>query len=421
MLSLQQKLNQLSLTTMSRQLDQTVNEAAARNLSLVQALESLADSELEARNNRSIERRFRLSRLHARYSIDSFQFKHHKVGGDPLRQGPPYSRDDFHAIIQDQFRVWPNAMNATSTHDTKRSEDVRARINVLSELPGEWNKRLERWSRWNRERKVRVGGIDAPAPSEEVLIYQTALGAWPLEPESITEFVERLKAFLVKAAREAKTHSDWLQPNHEHEDAVARFAEGIFTPSECNRFLPDFLRFQERIAFHGALNALSQTLIKIASPGVPDFYQGTELWDFSLVDPDNRRPVDYQKRIAMLDRLRKQESESRRSMISGIISGWKDGSIKLYLTDKALDFRRAHADLFLAGEYLPLTAIGPRQDNLNCAWTAERGFLGRSGGSAMANPMLLGTESASRRTGLAGHCDSAARRRSCLMAKRPDR
>ncbi len=301
---------------------------------------------------------------------DTAFYAHHclisrnEVGGDPLREGPPYSLADFHGILKDQNEHWPYAMNATSTHDTKRSEDVRARINVLSELPDEWRKRLSRWSQWNGEKKALVGGHEVPTPAEEVLIYQTALGAWPLDADANWSFVERLKCFLVKAAREAKTHSDWLHPNQAHEEALVCFAESIFTLSESNRFLPDFLNFQARIAFFGAINSLSQTLIKITAPGVPDLYQGTELWDFSLVDPDNRRPVDYRKRIALLEQLRKRETESRRGLLREMVSGWKDGSIKLYLTDKALDCRRAHADVFLNGDYLPLEAAGPRQNNV---------------------------------------------------------
>jgi (1->4)-alpha-D-glucan 1-alpha-D-glucosylmutase len=301
---------------------------------------------------------------------DTAFYAHHclisrnEVGGDPLREGPPYSLDDFHSILKEQNELWPYALNATTTHDTKRSEDVRARINVLSEAPDEWRTILARWRKWNREKKQRVGGVEAPSPAEEVLIYQTALGAWPLEPEAAPEFVERMKSFLVKAAREAKTHSDWLHPSEEHEAALAGFAERIFTPSESNRFLADFLRVETRIAFFGALNSLSQVLIKIASPGVPDFYQGTELWDFSLVDPDNRRAVDYQKRIALLEQLRRRETESRRALLRELLGGWKDGGVKLYLTDKALDFRRAHSGLFLAGEYLPAQAEGPKADHM---------------------------------------------------------
>lgn len=287
-----------------------------------------------------------------------------EVGGDPLREAPPHSLADFHGCLRERREYWPYSMNTTSTHDTKRSEDVRARVNVLSELPQEWKKRLQRWNRWNRGVKTIVNGVEVPTPSEEVLIYQTLLGAWPMEATEITDFIERLKAFLTKAAREAKTHSGWLNPNEVHENALIRFVEQILVREEGNRFLPDFLKFQERIAFHGALNSLSQVLLKITVPGVPDFYQGMEVWNLSLVDPDNRRPVDYASRIALLADLRKRESDDSRRLLRSLVAGWKDGRIKLYLTDKALDFRRAHSDVFLQGDYVPVEAAGPGQHNL---------------------------------------------------------
>jgi (1->4)-alpha-D-glucan 1-alpha-D-glucosylmutase len=301
---------------------------------------------------------------------DTAFYAHHvlisrnEVGGDPLRESPPHSLPEFHGFLQDRQRKWPYALNATSTHDTKRSEDVRARINVLSELAGEWEKRLRRWSRWNRRKKAAVNGAATPAPAEEALIYQTLLGAWPLESEDQAGFIDRLKCFLVKAAREAKTNSDWLHPNQAHEEALLGFAEAILAPSKDNRFLPDFLRFHEVISFHGALNSLSQVLFKITAPGAPDLYQGSELWDFSLVDPDNRRPVDYRKRIALLESLRRQETENRRGLLKDMVAGWQDGRIKLYLTDKALDFRRAHAPLFLDGEYIPVETAGAKRENV---------------------------------------------------------
>lgn len=300
---------------------------------------------------------------------DTAFYAHHplisrnEVGGDPLREGPPHSLAGLHEFLGDRRLHWPYSLNATSTHDTKRSEDMRARINVLSELPAEWQQCLSRWSRWNAIHKRQVNGYDVPRPAEEVLIYQTLLGVWPLEPTA-GELLKRLQIFLVKACREAKTDSNWLQPNEAHESALTGFAESILTPSATNRFLPDFLKFQKRIAFHGAFNALSQVLIKIAAPGVPDFYQGMEIWDFSLVDPDNRRPIDYAKRIALWEELRRNETENRPRTIRQIVSGWRDGRIKLFLTDKALDFRRAQAELFVHGEYLPLEVTGSKQDHV---------------------------------------------------------
>lgn len=287
-----------------------------------------------------------------------------EVGGDPLRAVPPHSLADLHGFLRARREHWPYSMNATSTHDTKRSEDVRARINVLSEMPEEWANRLSRWSRWNKACKTSVGGTLVPTPSEEVLIYQTLLGAWPLDSNESETFLERIEAFLVKAAREAKTFSDWLYPNAAHEGALISFVQEILVPSTKNRFLRDFLRFQRRIAYHGALNSLSQLLIKITAPGIPDFYRGTEVWNLSLVDPDNRRPVDYAASIQLLDDLRRLETGNRQRLLRGLITHWKDGRVKFYLTDKALDFRRANSDVFLHGDYLPVEAAGSGRDNV---------------------------------------------------------
>jgi len=285
-----------------------------------------------------------------------------EVGGDPLREKPPYSLDELHALLNQRLKDWPGSLNASSTHDTKRSEDVRARINVLSELANEWEQHFERWSAANAEKKILVNGLQVPSAAEEVLIYQTLVGAWPLDPQEEPEFFNRLKAFLLKALREGKTHSGWLHPDESYEGAVFRFVDAILAHSEENRFLTDFLPFVERIACHGALNSLSQVLLKITAPGVPDIYQGTELWDFSLTDPDNRRPVDFHKRAALLEDVRRRDLDDRENLLQEVASHWKDGRIKLYLTAKSLDFRRAHADVFLKGEYFPLEASGPLKD-----------------------------------------------------------
>ena len=289
-----------------------------------------------------------------------------EVGSDSEREKPPMDLGEFHAFLRKRLRHWPHSMNATSTHDTKRSEDVRARINVLSELPGEWEKRLIRWRQINRRHRTVVDNIDIPTPSEETMLYQTLLGAWPFDPGEEQAFLERVRQFLIKAVREAKTFSHWTRQNEPHEQALLRFAAGIFNPGN-GRFREGFLRFQRKIAWHGALNSLSQLLIKITAPGVPDFYQGSELWDFSLVDPDNRRPVDFSKRISMLEDLRKQQSPRPRQLLREILSGPQDGRIKLFLTDRALDFRRLHADAYLDGAYLPIESSGARSANI-CAF-----------------------------------------------------
>lgn len=289
-----------------------------------------------------------------------------EVGGDPLRDQPPLDLDGFHRFNQRRLEHWPHSMSATSTHDTKRSEDVRARINVLTELAAEWDQRLARWSEWNRAHKTAVDGAWAPAPGEEVLLYQSLLGVWPLDPDEMEGFSERFRGFVIKAVREAKTWSSWIAPDQPHEAALLRFVDGILGGSGDGPFLPDFLEFQERVAWHGALNSLSQTLIKITAPGVPDTYQGTEMWDFSLVDPDNRRPVDFRKRIAALEEIHRCASDPT-GLLADLVGCWKDGRIKLFLTDKVLDFRRERASLYLDGDYVPLAVEGPRQSNA-CAF-----------------------------------------------------
>ncbi|MFQ5816647.1 MAG: malto-oligosyltrehalose synthase [Terriglobia bacterium] len=294
-----------------------------------------------------------------------------EVGGDP---GAGAVRDDtLHHRFRARQKRWPCALNATSTHDTKRSEDVRARINLLSEVPAVWEKHLKRWSRWNQAKKRMVNGWAVPDPNEEVLLYQSLLGAWPLAEEEVPTFQERLKSYAVKAAREAKVHTSWHEPSAEHENALVEFIESILKPSATNEFLQDFLQFQKQMAPYGALNALAQVLVKIAAPGVPDFYQGTELWDFSLVDPDNRRPVNFQKRAQLLETLKRQEPAGPLALVRDLLTDWKDGRVKLYVTYQALAFRRAHRELFLEGDYIPLHVLGARKENV-CAFarrTAE--------------------------------------------------
>jgi len=274
----------------------------------------------------------------------------------------PVTAAEFHQANLGRRKDWPFAMNATSTHDTKRSEDVRARINVLAEIPEEWELCLARWRQWNREKKPLVQDRPIPQANEEIFLYQTMLGAWPLAEEELPSFRERLKAYVIKAAREATVHTGWIAPNEDYEHGLLRFVEAILVPSDDNIFLSDFRKFQAKVAYHGALNSLSQVLLKIGSPGVPDFYQGTELWDFSLVDPDNRRPVNFQKRVQFLKDLKKRAAKGLRPLVRQLLSRWQDGRLKLFLTYRALNFRQAHLDLFLHGDYLPLEVAGPQQE-----------------------------------------------------------
>jgi (1->4)-alpha-D-glucan 1-alpha-D-glucosylmutase len=284
----------------------------------------------------------------------------------------PVALAEFHRNLADRQANWPRTLSATSTHDTKRSEDVRQRLNVLSEVPQQWKECLTRWRRWNQKHLLWVDHQPVPDPNEEMLIYQTLVGAWPLAETERLDFKKRLKAYLIKAIREAKVYTRWIAPNPDHEEALLAFVDAILEPSAETPFLPDFQQFQEQVAYFGALNSLSQVVLKIAAPGVPDFYQGTEMWDFSLVDPDNRRPVDYQRRTTLLKELQQKEARSPLRLFDRLLAQWQDGAIKLFVTYKALNFRRAHLALFQEGDYLPLKGKGPGVQRL-VAFARRRG------------------------------------------------
>ena len=284
-----------------------------------------------------------------------------EVGGEPDAYGTRVQA--FHVDSQYRAKHWPHEMLCTSTHDTKRSGDVRARINVLSEMTMLWRKAIERWSRMNRTRKREVDGRPAPSPNDEYLLYQTLLGSWPLEELDATgnaAYRERIEAYMIKAAREAKLRTSWANVNAEYEDALTQFIRAALESREGNLFLSDFVGFQRRLVRFGLLNGLSQTLCKLTAPGVPDIYQGDEIWDLSLVDPDNRRPVDYEKRRRMLAQLQALAPDT-------LMDNLSDGRCKLYLIWKVLRFRREHEELFRRGEYLPLRVSGEHASNL-CAF-----------------------------------------------------
>jgi (1->4)-alpha-D-glucan 1-alpha-D-glucosylmutase len=294
------------------------------------------------------------------------------VGGNPGGSGT--SVDEFHRAMQFRQQHMPCTLNATSTHDTKRSEDVRARVNVLSELPGSWAKALQRWHKLNRTHQQTANGDVALDPNDEILFYQTLIGTWPFHAEKIPLLRDRLKEYMIKAIREAKVHTDWLSPKADYELAVSNFLESLLRQSEGNSFLEDYLRFHKTVAPLGAVNSLSQVLLKITAPGIPDFYQGTELWDFSLVDPDNRRPVDFKLRVEVLEESRRKASANLMDFIAELLVQWQDGRIKLFLMQRALDFRRANPDLFLEGEYIPIEVRGPRNTHV-CAFARRLGRL----------------------------------------------
>lgn len=295
-----------------------------------------------------------------------------EVGGEPDAYGT--SVRAFHADSQYRAKHWPHEMLAISTHDTKRSGDVRARINVLSEMTMIWRKTIERWSRINRTRKREVDGRPAPAPNDEYLLYQTLFGSWPVEDldeAGNAAYRERIEAYLVKAAREAKLRTSWASVNAEYEEALVQFIRAILEPRDGNLFLSDFGGFQRRLLRFGLLNGLSQTICQLTAPGVPDIYQGNELWDFSLVDPDNRRPVDYDRRRRFLEELQQKATATDPQWVRSLAHNTGDGRSKLWLTWKVLQFRRAHEELFRRGEYLPLRVTGEHASNL-CAFARRR-------------------------------------------------
>jgi len=284
-----------------------------------------------------------------------------EVGGDPDVFGTAVNQ--FHADAEYRQKNWPHEMLASSTHDTKRSEDVRARINVISEMPSVWNKLIRRWSRINRNRRRMVDGTAAPGPHAEYLLYQTLIGTWPAKPldgDAHDEYAKRIGEYMIKASREAKRRTSWANPNEEYETALREFVVSILERRESNLFPAEVDTFNQRIARFGYFNSLSQLVCKLTAPGVPDIYQGCELWDDSLVDPDNRRPVDYSRRRELL------ESMSARP-VSELLESMEDGSAKLYVTHKVLSARRSHADIFREGSYRALKVHGQKAAHL-CAF-----------------------------------------------------
>lgn len=291
-----------------------------------------------------------------------------EVGGDP-QVTTASSREDFWNFLRARGERWPHGMNASTTHDTKRSEDVRARINVLSEIPEEWEARLQRWAEWNAMHKSQVDGQMVPDRNEEYFLYQTLLGAWPLEQSGADnsgqqEFVQRIQEYLVKAIREAMVHTRWTKPNEAHEKALHNFVAAILSAKSAPEFLADLRAFQKSVAYFGMVNGLGQTLLKMTAAGVPDFFQGSELWDLRLVDPDNRTPVDFARRISTLKELERETAGQALAKACELAARWEDGKIKLFLIRKTLGYRRQHAALFANGDFLPAEVRGPAADKV---------------------------------------------------------
>ncbi len=283
-----------------------------------------------------------------------------EVGGEPFMFGT--TLDEFHDFNRTRSENWPHAMSATATHDTKRGEDVRARINVLTEMPKEWEERIRAWRALNATHKSQVNALSVPAPNDEYLLYQTLIGAYPFDDAEYDDFVRRIKSYVIKATREAKIYTGWIKPDTEYEEAFEAFVGKILDRSVKNEFLEDFVPFQEKVAHYGILNSLSQVVLKICSPGVPDFYQGTELWDLSLVDPDNRRQVDFGRRISMLKAIQLQHGEP--GFFNTVMNSARDGMLKLLLARACLNARRAHTNLFRNGSYIPLNVDGKFSEHI---------------------------------------------------------
>jgi (1->4)-alpha-D-glucan 1-alpha-D-glucosylmutase len=285
-----------------------------------------------------------------------------EVGGDPAARA--LSVDAFHAAMKIRAGEWPHGMTATATHDTKRGEDARARLMALTELPGEWTSAVARWKIQNAPHLVIEGEMRAPSAAFEYMLYQTLLGAWP-SGERDDLFLQRMQAYALKAAREGKQETSWLNPNEAYEAGLRTFLARILDRSVSAEFLTSLETLAQRVSRLGALNSLSQITLKATIPGVPDFYQGTEFWDLSLVDPDNRRPVDFAARAAVLASMDAPDWES-------LVQNWSNGHLKLAWTRQLLKLRTELADVFAYGDYEPLEVSGPHHDHV-IAFARRRG------------------------------------------------
>jgi (1->4)-alpha-D-glucan 1-alpha-D-glucosylmutase len=284
-----------------------------------------------------------------------------EVGSDPGR--PPVTVDQFHRAMASGHRRSPGSLLATSTHDTKRSEDVRARLAVLSELPDTWSDHVGRWHRWHQSLP------SAPHPHDEHFVYQTIVGAWPLDVDDRPRFSHRVQDYMVKALREAKVRTSWLDPDEDYERLVRSFIRTILAPSN-RRFHTDVAALLDQVGPAAAVNSLALTVLKGTVPGVPDVYQGTELWSHSLVDPDNRRPVDFERRAAVARSL--DGAAEREALAVELLTSWPDGRLKLLVTQALLRFRRSRPELFDRGSYLPVDVRGPRRRHV-VAFARRRG------------------------------------------------
>ncbi len=362
-----------------------------------------------------------------------------EVGGHPDEFG--VSLAAFHRANRHRAENWPHAMLGTATHDTKRGEDTRARLAALSEMPQEWARQVQAWSRLLRARRGDVEGTAPPDHNDEYLFYQLLVGTWPVdlldevsEGAPLDDYVARLKATMVKSMREAKVRSTWAAPDEDYEGAMLSFIEDALDPSGSTAFFDSILPFVQQIARLGAHNSLVQTVLKLTSPGVPDIYQGSELWDLSMVDPDNRRPVDYGERERLLAEVGEALAGDRAGAIATFMRGWRDGRLKLAAIAALLGYRRSHGALFASGSYEAVTAEGPEADQV-CAFlrehedqpmlTAVLRFPARLEANALSDETLLPLPEALRTTGwtdlLSGatHAEGASLKAAALFAVAP--
>jgi (1->4)-alpha-D-glucan 1-alpha-D-glucosylmutase len=306
--------------------------------------------------------------LMAKSLEDTAFYRYHRllalneVGGDPSAKALPIP--DFHGMMQTRAREWPHGMTATATHDTKRGEDARARLAALTEISDEWTSSVAQWKVLNAPHVVLDGKKRAPTATREYMLYQTLLGAWPVEGAD-ESFVERIQAYALKAVREAKQETSWLNPQAHYEDGLKTFVARILDDAISGEFLDSLSALARRVALLGALNSLSQLTLKATLPGVPDFYQGTEFWDLSLVDPDNRRPVDFVTRAGALAAMHPPDWEK-------LVQSWPDGRLKLAWTAHLLKMRNDLAEVFTNGDYQPLEVSGPHRDH-TIAFARRRG------------------------------------------------
>ncbi|MBU1197052.1 malto-oligosyltrehalose synthase [Candidatus Micrarchaeota archaeon] len=346
---------------------QDVFRAVASKSKKQQRLFRLLQQSFETAGNRSPSRAF-VTRFQqytgavmAKGFEDTFMFRYNRllslneVGGNPARFG--ISPESMHAFGVQRQQSNPLSLNASSTHDTKRGEDARARLNVLSEIPDEWKSHLRKWAHLNAHWKQKKNGSAIPTPNEEYYFYQTLLGAQPFgKPTGL--FRDRLKEHMTKALREAKEHSSWTAPSQAYEEATQQFIDRVMHPRRNQAFLHSFRVFKDRVAEFGIWNSLSQTLIKITFPGVPDIYQGSESWNYSLTDPDNRTPVSY---ASLQKKMKRLPRTATPSSIRQWLKHRSDGRIKLFVVRSSLQLRKQHRVLFEKGTYSPLYFQGPKK------------------------------------------------------------